>query len=74
MREFRMKYKFSNFMKDLRVEQYKVIYDVLMTMDSIYPKSLAMKEPPKRYRETDSVFAKVVDKLMDLGIWAKPEG
>ena len=73
LREFRINSKFSNFMKDLRVEQYKLIYDALMAMGGIYPKNLAMKEPPKRHAETDAIFAKVVDKLVDLGIWTRPE-
>lgn len=72
-REFRIDSKFSNGMLDLRVEQYKLIYDALMAMGGIYPKNPGMKEPPKRHAETDAIFAKVVDKLVDLGIWTKPE-
>jgi hypothetical protein len=73
LREFRVNSKFSNGMLDLRVEQYKLIYDALMAMGRIYPKNLAMKEPLKRHAETDAIFAKVVDKLVDLGIWTRPE-
>jgi hypothetical protein len=73
LREFRINSKFSNVMLDLRVEQYKLIYDALMAMGGIYPRNLAMKELPKRHAETDALFAKVVDKLVDLGIWTRPE-
>ena len=52
--EFRVNSKFSNCILDLRVEQYKLIYDALMAMGGIYPKNLAMKEPPKRHAETDA--------------------
>jgi hypothetical protein len=73
LREFRINSKFSNGMLDLRVEQYMLIYDALMSMGGIHPKNLAMKEPPKRHAETDAIFAKVVEKLVDLCIWTRPE-
>jgi len=57
-REFRINSKFSNFMKGLRVEQYKLIYYALMAMGGIHPKNLVMKEPPRRHTETDTIFAK----------------
>jgi len=46
-------------MLDLRVEQYKLIYDALMAIGGIDPKNLTVKEPPKRHAKNDAVFAKV---------------
>jgi hypothetical protein len=37
-REFRINSKFSNFMKGLRVEQYKLIYFAPMAMGGTHPK------------------------------------
>jgi predicted amidohydrolase len=73
LREFRADSKFSNFMKDLRVEQYKLIYDALLSMGGIYPKNLAMKRPPVRHEKTDKLFEEIKEKLFDLGIWTKPK-
>jgi len=73
LREFRVISKFQNFLKDLRVEQYKVIYEAAEALGGIFPKNLWMKEPPKRHRETDEIFAQVKKKLIDDGIWARPE-
>ncbi len=49
-----------------RVEQYKLIYDALMAMGGILPKEPGDEEPPKRHGETDAIFAKVVDKLVEF--------
>jgi predicted amidohydrolase len=73
LRQFRFKSKFSNFMKDLRVEQYKLIYDALLTMGGIYPKNLCMNRPPLRHEKTDKLFEEVVGRLFDMGIWTKPD-
>ncbi len=72
LRQFRATSKFSNFMKDLRVEQYKLIYDALLTMGGIYPKNLAMERPPMRHEKTDKLFDEMKERLFDLGIWTRP--
>jgi predicted amidohydrolase len=72
LREFRVVSKFQNFLKDLRVEQYKLIYEAAEKRGGIFPKNLWMKEPPKGHAETDKIFAKVKRSLIDKGIWTKP--
>lgn len=73
LREFRVISKFQNFLKDLRVEQYKLIYEAAEKGGGIFPKNLWMKEPPKRHAEIDKIFAKVKKELVDKGIWTRPD-
>lgn len=73
LREFRVISKFQNFLKDLRVEQYKLIYEAAEAMGGIFPKNLWMKEPPKKHAEVDRIFAKVKHELLNKGIWTRPE-
>lgn len=73
LREFRVMSKFQNFVKDLRVEQYKLIYEAAEARGGIFPKNLWMKEPPKKHAQIDEIFAKVKKELLDKGIWTRPE-
>jgi len=74
LREFRIISKFQNFLKDLRIEQYQLIYDAAARGGGIFPANLHMKEPPKKHRQTDEIFAQVKRKLVERGIWSRPEG
>lgn len=73
LREFRVMSKFQNFLKDLRVEQYKLIYEAAEARGGIFPKNLWMKQPPKKHAEIDKIFAKVKKGLLEKGIWTRPE-
>ncbi|MEZ5564873.1 MAG: nitrilase-related carbon-nitrogen hydrolase [Gammaproteobacteria bacterium] len=41
LRDFRVRAQWQNLVKDMRVEQYKTIYDAAMARGGIYPKNLA---------------------------------
>ena len=73
LREFRIISKFQNYLKDLRVEQYKLIYEAAEAKGGIFPKNLCMKEPPKKHDETDEIFVGVKKKLLEKAIWMMPE-
>lgn len=46
LRDFRTRSLWINFAKDLRIEQYKVIYDAMMAKGGLYPKNTCVEEPP----------------------------
>ncbi len=48
LRDFRLRAQWQNLAKDLRVEEYKVIYDSLTAQGGIYPRNLCMEDPAVR--------------------------
>ena len=60
----------QTFLKDLRVEQYRLIYEAAEAMGGIFPKNDWMKEAPRSLAETDQIVARNIRKLIDSGIWA----
>ena len=73
LRQFRVMSRFSNYLKDLRVEQYKLIYEAAEKRGGIFPKNLWMKEPPQGHNEMDKIFANVKKVLLDRGVWTRPD-
>jgi predicted amidohydrolase len=74
LREYRVGAKhLQTFLKDLKVEQYKLIYEAAEAMGGIFPKNDWMKEAPRSLAETDKIVAKNIRKLIDSGIWTAPE-
>lgn len=73
LREYRVSSRFQNFVKDLRVEQYKIIYEAMERKGGIFPKNLWMKRPPGKHAEIDQIFAGVIQRLLELGIYTPPE-
>src|SRR6266498_2740552 len=68
LRDHRARAQWDNWMKDLRTEQYRLIYD-----RPIYPKNLYLDRPPYRHEEfRREIIEKQVKKMHDLGIWAPP--
>jgi predicted amidohydrolase len=69
LRDHRARAQWDNWMKDLRTEQYRAIYE-----RPIYPKNLYLDRAPYRHEEfRREVIDKQIRKLQDLGIWARPE-
>jgi hypothetical protein len=64
LRKYRENSFFGNWMKDLRTEQYKLIYE-----EPLFEKNLCLDRPPLKHKETDELYRKHVQKLMDKGIW-----
>ncbi len=74
LRQFRVKTRFLNFLSQLRIEQYILPYQYALDQGGIYPKNLAMDEPPMTRQPHYDLLRYNVNKLVELGIWVPPEG
>jgi predicted amidohydrolase len=69
LREFRARAKWNNWLKDLRTEQYRLIYE-----QSIYPSNLYLDRTPYKHDEfRREVTDKQVKRMHELGVWTEPE-
>jgi beta-ureidopropionase len=75
LREYRARAKnLQTYLKDLRVEQYKLIYEAAEAMGISFPKNRWMKNLQGRsHAETDKIMEGIVQKLIGLGVWTAPE-
>ncbi len=64
LRQYRTRSLWGNWLKDLRTEQYRLIYD-----RSIWPKNLWLKEPPRKHAEYDKIVHSQVEKMVQEGIY-----
>ncbi len=68
LRDFRARAQWDNWLKDLRTEQYQLVYE-----QPIYPRNLYLDRPPYSHDEfRREVIEKQVRKLHELGIWVEP--
>jgi hypothetical protein len=68
LRDFRARAQWDNWLKDLRTEQYRLIYD-----RPIYPRNLYLDRAPFTHEEfRREVIDQQVRKLHELGIWVEP--
>ena len=67
LREYRARSLWGNWLKDLRTEQFRLIYE-----HTIYEPNRALKEPPLKHAENDVVVRAAIQRLHDLGIWVPP--
>lgn len=67
LRAYRETALWGNWIKDLRTEQYKLIYE-----QPIYPKNNYLTEEPKKYPERVEIYANVVKELQQRGVWVAP--
>lgn len=74
LRDFRMRSSWINFAKELRVEEYKVIYDALAAKGGMYQKNLCMEEPPPTEAEFKEIGRYHVNRAVELGIYTPPQG
>jgi len=72
LRKFRAQSKMTNYLKDIRVEQYKLIYEAAERKGGIFPKNLWMDQPPRKHADMDQIFAYVKNHLMQTGMWTPP--
>jgi hypothetical protein len=56
-----------NWLKDLRVELFKRMYE-----RPIHPKNLWLKDDPKSHAEVDEIYRANIQRLVDRGAWTKP--
>ena len=67
LRNFRAMNLNSNWMKDLRTELFKDMYD-----EPIHPKNLWLKDEPKSHAEVDVVYRDNIKRLQKRGSWTPP--
>jgi predicted amidohydrolase len=67
LREYRARSLWGNWLKDLRTEQFRVIYE-----QSIYEANLAMRQPPVRHAQNDVIVRSAIKRMYELDIWVPP--
>lgn len=67
LREYRTRSLWGNWLKDLRTEQYRLIYD-----QPIYPKNLCLESPPRRHAENDELIRTQIERMVEKDIWKRP--
>jgi len=68
LRRFRASAQWDNWMKDLKTEQYQLIYE-----KPIYPKNLYLDRKPYNHAEyRKEVIEKQIALMHERGIWARP--
>ncbi len=67
LRQFRTMNLNSNWMKDLRTEIFRRMYD-----EPIHPKNLWLKEDPLRHAEVDEVYRANIERLVARGSFTRP--
>ena len=74
LRDFRVRGQWQNLAKDMRVEEYKVIYDAMMAKGGIYPRNLAMDKPPLTEEQQHELVKIQVNKMVEWGVYTAPPG
>jgi len=67
LRQYRERSLWGNWMRDLRTEQYRLIYD-----QPIFEKNLCLTRPPLRHAGTDDLYRGATRRLQERGIWKPP--
>ena len=67
LRNFRTMNLNSNWLKDLRTELYKGMYE-----EPIHPKNLWLNDEPKHHAEVDDIYRANIQRLIDRGTWTRP--
>jgi predicted amidohydrolase len=67
LREYRARSTWGNWMKDLRTEQFRTIYD-----QPLYDMNRCLEEAPLRHAKNDRVIEQARDRMYDRGIWKRP--
>ena len=70
LRDFRVRAQWQNLAKDLRVEEYKVIYDAAMAKGGIYPRNLAMDAPPLTEEQQLELVKRQINRMVEQGVAA----
>lgn len=74
LRDFRVRAQWQNLAKDLRVEEYKTIYDAAMARGGIYPRNLCMDEPPLTEGDQLELVKHQINKMVGWGVYTPPRG
>ena len=67
LRQFRAMNLNSNWMKDLRTELFRRMYD-----EPIHPRNLWLDQEPLRHEAVDEVYRDNIRRLVERGAWTPP--
>jgi predicted amidohydrolase len=67
LREYRARSLWGNWLKDLRTEQFRLIYD-----QPLFEKNRCLTALPLKHAENDLVFRAAAQRMVDRGIWTPP--
>jgi predicted amidohydrolase len=67
LREYRTRSLWGNWLKDLRTEQFRIIYE-----SPIYEKNRCLEQPPQRHAEHDQFIRENVERLQQRCLWTAP--
>ena len=67
LRQFRLMNLNSNWLKDLRTELFKRMYE-----KPIHPKNLWLNQAPLGHEEVDEIYRQNIETLVKRGTWTKP--
>lgn len=67
LRQFRLMNLNSNWLKDLRTEVFRRMYE-----RPIHPKNLWMEQDPMHHAEVDEIYRANIQRLVARGTWTKP--
>ena len=67
LRQFRDMNLNSNWMKDLRTEVFRRMYE-----QPIHPANLWLEDEPKQHAEVDEVYRANIERLVERGAWTRP--
>ncbi len=67
LRQYRARSLWGNWLRDLRTEQYRLIYD-----QPVFEKNLCLERPPLRHAATDEIHRAATRRLQDRNIWKRP--
>ena len=73
LRDFRVRGQWQNLAKDMRVEEYKVIYAAMMSKGGIYPRIVCMDEPPFTEDNQLVLVKHQVNKMIEMGVYTAPD-
>lgn len=74
LRDFRVRSLWRNLAKDMRIEEYKVIYDAMMAKGGIFPRNLCLEEPPLTVPDQVERCKYQINRAVELGIYTPPPG
>jgi predicted amidohydrolase len=69
LRQYRARSMWGNWLRDLRTEQYRLIYD-----EPLYEKNLCLARPPLRHAANDEIVRAATQRLYERDIWKRPAG
>ncbi|MCU7805372.1 MAG: hydrolase [Candidatus Thiodiazotropha sp. (ex Lucinoma borealis)] len=67
LRQYRARSRWGNWLKDLRTEQFRLIYD-----EPLYEQNRCLTEPPLKHGENDKIVAQATQRMFDRDIWKRP--